>query len=326
MAPRKPRSKGVTPQYVEPQYTQPQPIEKDYSFMKFLATAGAVILTVLFAVYFTSLSKVPAGNVGVKVYLLGSSKGVDSEEVGPGRYWVGWNEDLFLFPTFTQNYVWTRDPDETGNEDESISFQTSEGMTVNADVGISYAIQPGKANDIFQKYRKGVTEITDIYLRNMVRDALVTEASTKPVETVYGAGKAQLMEAVEKRVRSQVEPLGIMIERIYWIGTVRLPEKVIESLNAKIQATQMAAQRRNEVEQAKAEADKKIEDARGQAESIRLVAEAQAAANEKIAKSLTDELVQYKSIEKWDGIMPRMTGGALPFINMDLESARKSPQ
>jgi hypothetical protein len=151
MAPRKPRSKGVTPQYVEPQYTQPQPIEKDYSFMKFLATAGAVILTVLFAVYFTSLSKVPAGNVGVKVYLLGSSKGVDSEEVGPGRYWVGWNEDLFLFPTFTQNYVWTRDPDETGNEDESISFQTSEGMTVNADVGISYAIQPGKANDIFQK-------------------------------------------------------------------------------------------------------------------------------------------------------------------------------
>lgn len=258
--------------------------------------------------------------------MLGSSKGVDSEEIGPGRYWVGWNEELYLFPTFTQNYTWTRDPDERGEEDESISFQTAEGLTVNADVGISYSITPGKVNDIFQKYRKGITEITDLYLRNMVRDALVTESSTKSVETVYGAGKAELMNNVEKRVRAQVESLGISIERIYWIGTVRLPEKVIESLNAKIQATQMAAQRRNEVEQAKAEADKKIEEARGQAESITLVAKAQAEANRIIAESLTQELVQYKSIEKWDGIMPRMTGGALPFVNMNLDYERKSPQ
>jgi hypothetical protein len=29
-------------------------------------------------------SKVPAGNVGIKVYLLGGDKGVDHEELGPG--------------------------------------------------------------------------------------------------------------------------------------------------------------------------------------------------------------------------------------------------
>lgn len=31
-------------------------------------------------------SKVPAGYKGVKVHLLGTSKGIDSEELGPGRY------------------------------------------------------------------------------------------------------------------------------------------------------------------------------------------------------------------------------------------------
>ena len=37
-------------------------------------------------------SYVPAGNVGIKVNLLGGDKGVDSEVLGVGRYWIGWNE------------------------------------------------------------------------------------------------------------------------------------------------------------------------------------------------------------------------------------------
>jgi regulator of protease activity HflC (stomatin/prohibitin superfamily) len=263
-------------------------------------------------------STVPAGHVGVKVYLLGSSKGVESEELGVGRYWIGINEELFLFPTYTQNYTWTKAPDETGTEDESISFQTIEGMSVNADVGITYRIDPAKVNNIFQKYRKGVTEITDIYLRNMVRDALVTEASSRSVEDVYGRGKAELMTAVEKRIKDQVEKDGIVIERIYWVGDIRLPDNVIASLNAKIQATQMAAQRQNEVAQSKAEAQKKVEEARGEAESILLKAKAQADANRELASSITPELVQYRALEKWDGVLPRMTGSnVVPFVNVD---------
>lgn len=50
-------------------------------------------------------SKVEAGHVGVKVYLLGRDKGVDSEVLGVGRYWIGWNEDLYLFPTYQQTKV-----------------------------------------------------------------------------------------------------------------------------------------------------------------------------------------------------------------------------
>lgn len=263
-------------------------------------------------------SKVPSGHVGVKVYLLGSSKGVDTEELGVGRYWIGMNEELFLFPTYTQNYTWTKEPDATGTEDESITFQTMEGMSVNADMGISYHINPEKVTDIFQKYRKGVTEITDIYLRNMVRDALVTEASKLPVESVYGPGKAALIEAVQKRVQDQVQSIGIVIEKIYWIGDVRLPPIVVERIDQKNAATQMAQQRQNEVAQAKAEAQKKIEEARGEAESTLLKAKAQAEANRELAASITPELVQYRALDKWDGVLPRMTGSnAVPFVNVD---------
>ena len=262
-------------------------------------------------------SYVPAGNVGVKVNMLGGAKGVDTEVLPVGKYWIGWNEELYVFPVFMQNYVWTKDPTEGSPNDESISFQTADGMTANADIGISYSIDPDKVSVIFQTYRRGVEEITDTFLRNMVRDALVKQASNKPIEYVYGAGKADLIAAVQKDVSDQVSAIGIKIDKIYWIGEIRLPEVVLNSINAKNAATQMAQQRQNEVAQAKAEADKKIEDARGEAESILKVADAQAKANKLLAQSLTPEFVQYQAITKWNGELPKMTGSsAVPFIDV----------
>ncbi len=259
-------------------------------------------------------SKVPAGHVGVKVYLLGTSKGVDHEELGIGRYWIGVNEELYLFPTFQQNYVWTQSRDEGSPNDESISFQTKEGMKVSADLGISYHIDPTKVSALFEKFRKGTDEITDIYLRNYVRDSLNKIAGGYEIESVYGAGKADLIERVQKDVSSQVSQFGIIVDKIYWIGELRLPSAMTEALNAKVQATQKAQQRENEVAEARAEADKQIAQARGEAEALR-----------KKAQSITQALLEYErikvqqeAIKKWDGKLPTsmIPGSSVPFVNV----------
>ena len=286
-----------------------------------IAVAVAVLLGA------AACTKVPAGNVGVKVYLLGNSKGVDVEELSPGRYWIGINEELYLFPTFAQNYTWTREwIDEDGDgkasqgelQDESISFQTKEGLVVSADVGISYNVDPTKVSILFQKYRKGIGEITDLYLRNMVKDALVTSASTRSIEMVYGVGKAELLQEVEARVREQVAPFGIQVEKLYWAGEFRLPQTVVASINAKIEATQKAQQRENEVAQAKAEADKQVETARGEAESRLINAKAEAESIRIKGEALAEnpKLVELSAIEKWNGVLPTITGGAVPFVNV----------
>lgn len=270
------------------------------------------IIIMLATVMLTACSKVPSGYVGVKVYLLGGDKGVESEELGIGRYYIGMNEELYLFPTFTQNYVWTQDPAEGSPNDESISFQTIEGMNVSADVGISYRINKTEVSTIFQKYRKGIDEITDVYLRNMVRDAFVAKASTLEVESVYGKGKSALLEAVEKRVRQQTEDLGIIIERIYFIGGLRLPQAVTKALDAKIAATQKAQQRENEVAEAKAEADKVRAKAAGEADAVRLAAQAEAERITSLGRSLRDnpEVVKLNFIQKWDGTLPKVMSGS----------------
>lgn len=260
----------------------------------------------------TACGKVPAGNVGVRVNLLGSEKGVDNEILGPGRYWIGWNQELYLFPTFTQNKTW-----EGEGENKAFSMQTIEGMEVGADIGISYNIKHDSVAAIFQKYRRGVDEITDIYLRNMIRDAIVTEASKVRVEAVYGEGKETLLANVEKRVRSQVDPIGINVERIYWIGQLRLPQEIVDKINAKVNADQITAQKVAELEQTKADAKKKIAEAEGEKQAAITRAEGEAKANEIVTQSINETLIKYRQIEKWDGVLPKVTSGATPLIQLN---------
>lgn len=267
-------------------------------------------------------SKVPAGNVGVKVYLLGSSKGVDHEVLGVGRYYIGWNEDLFLFPTFQQNYLWTKSKTEGGGnneggpEDESFTFQTQEGLSINCDIGVSYQIDPAKVSVIFQKYRRGVDEITDIFLRNMVRDELNKAGAKDSISNLLGAGKQRLIEAVQDTIAKNVLPIGITNFKLYLAGEMRLPANVKRAINAKIEATQKAQQSENELQRAQAEAAKQVAEAHGKAESMLKVAKAEAEANSMKQKTLTDELIRYEAIQKWDGKLPTMTTGAVPFVQL----------
>ena len=281
-------------------------------------TLLGLILLALASLSLTQCSKVPAGNVGVKFKLYGDGKG-SLQELPPGRYWVGWGYDLYTFPTFTQNYTWTRSATEGSPNDESLTFQTVEGLSVNADVGITYHINPDKVTTIFQKYRKGVNEITDIYLRNMVRDALVKEASVLGIESVYGRGKAALIQSVQDDVSQQVGPTGIVIEKIYWIGELRLPQTVVQSINAKIQATQMAEQRKNEIAQAQAEAAKEVAMAEGKAKAQLAIAEAEAQAIRMKGDALraNPDVIQMSAVDKWNGQLPMYTGGgSVPLIQL----------
>lgn len=274
------------------------------------------IILVLLAL--TGCSDVPSGYTGIKVNLLGTSKGVDSEELGTGRYYLGVNEQLFLFPMFTQTQVWTKDKNEGSPNDDSMTFQTIEGLDVNADLGITYSLDPKKVSLIFQKYRKGIDEITNIVLRSMVRDALINASSTKQIESVYGAKKADLIKEVEDVVKKQSAEVGIIIEKIYWIGSLRLPPSIVLSINAKAAATQMTAQREQEIQQSKAEAEKLVAEAQGKADAQLAIAKANAQAINLEGDALRNNpnVIELRKLERWDGQLPQVVGATTPFINI----------
>lgn len=272
---------------------------------------GSIALMGLLAANLTACSRhsVPAGYEGVRVDLYGSDRGVNAIPVGVGRYWLTWNQEIYNFPTFLQNYTWIK----TNDQDESITMQTSEGLSINTDAGITYQIRPENVTKVFQKYRLGVEEITNTFLRNMVRDAMNAVASTMTVEQLYGSNKSDFISKVNQAVKAQAAIDGIDVDKIYLIGSFRLPQTVIDSINSKIQATQNAMKVENEVATAKAEAQKTI-----------IEAQARAQANDIISKSITPEFIKYQLLQKWDGKLPQVTGsGGIPLIKLDEDNNAK---
>jgi len=256
-----------------------------------------------------NLTRVPAGYRGVIVNLYGSDKGVSEESAGVGRYYLGWNKEMYLFPTFLQNRSWTKG--------QAITMQTSEGLTITTDAGITYQIEPDNIVKVFTKYRLGIDEITDTFLHNMCRDAMNEVASRMTVDQIYGLKKEEFIKAVNAIVVRESKANGINVDKIYLIGSFVLPPSVMNSINTKIEASQNAVKVENEIATSRAEAQKTIVDAQAAAQRIIINAESQAKANKILADSLTQEFVSYQAILKWDGRLPTTNaGGAIPFINL----------
>ncbi|MEK5025869.1 MULTISPECIES: prohibitin family protein [unclassified Paenibacillus] len=86
-----------------------------------------------------------------------------------------------------------------------------------------------------------------------------------------------------------------------------------QSIEAKQVAQQQALKAENDLRRIEIEAKQKIAQAQAEAESLRLK-----------KQEVTPELVQLKQIEvqekaleKWNGVLPSVTGGATPFVDID---------
>lgn len=278
------------------------------SLEKKLIGWGCVIGIPLFFAWVFCFKMISPGYVGVVVDLLGDNKGVESKELHVGMHWIAPWRSVYEFPIFEQNDTWEGDR-------EGFNFQTSEGMAVSADIGITYHLRPESIPLIFQRYRRGMDEITHVFIRNYIRDAVNKSASHTRIEDLY-SGKESFFEDVEKHVREDLSPIGIELSRIYLIGRFHFPANVITALNSKIEAMQRAQQRENELREAEAEAKKQIAKAEGQARCAIVQAESEAKANTLLSQSVTAELIQWQAVQKWDGKMPHVTSGAMPFIEV----------
>lgn len=253
------------------------------------------------------VNTVPAGYVGVRVNLY-ADKGVQNEVLGTGRYFVGVNQQLFRFPTFNQ----------LENYRQPFVFQSSDAMEIKARVGVEYNINPEKVATIFTTYRKGIDDITQINLRQYISDGLIKHAVKMDINELTQGGKSKLLDDVTQEIKTKLEPVGIRIIKLSWTDDLTYPEQVRQSINAKIEATQRALLRENEVAQSKAEAEKLRVAAQGEADARITKAKAEAEAIAIKAKALRDnpDILQLNAIDKWNGVLPQYltSGSPVPFV------------
>lgn len=294
-----------------------------------LTVVVAALLFVLTAFMF-ACERVDVGNVGIKINTLGDVRGVEHSPTVSGWVWYNpFSQSVIEFSTVVQTVVWDR---VDGEPDESINFGSSEGLNVNADVSVSFRVDPGKAPRLYAKYRQADLEVfAHGFLRNQVKDAINEEASRMAVQTIYGEGKSVLLRKAHTFLDKKLNPDGILIDQLTFNSHLRLPGNVQQAIDQSIAQTQEAQRAQYRVKQVEAEAAQNVAKANGEAAATRAradaeagailaTAQAQAKANELIRESLTGSLIEYEKIKRWDGKLPMLGSGGGSTI-IDLRSA-----
>lgn len=276
----------------------------------------SVALIALLAV--TACTKVEPGYVGIVVENYGSQKGVQDFPTQVGRVWYNpITEDVYKYPTFMQNVVWTKDATEGSGVDESITFNSVEGATMNVDVSFSYSFVAESVPRIFVTFRKDEDHITHVYIRSALRNAFTHRAATMKAVDIFGAGKQVLLDSVRADMKAQLGSKGMIVDQIAMVGAPRVEQLVQQSINAVLTASQRAIEAENKVRQASAEGEQRIAAAR--ADSIAAITKAagQAQANRLLQESTTDVILRRMALEKWNGVLPQVqASGATPFIQI----------
>lgn len=261
---------------------------------------------------------IPPGYVGIKVNQWGTDKGVSSYPIMTGR--VTYNpvtEDIIEYPVFTKTASWTLadTPESPGNEE--ITFNSKDGLTFASDVSFSYQIIREQAPYFYVKFRENnLDKFTHGFLRNVARDVINEVSVQYSDDEIIGPGKEKILNECKERLNKILTPIGVSITQFGFLGAIRPPRSLQESMIAKQQAIQLAIQAENELRTARAEAAKIVASAEGTAKANKTIADS-IAANPQIIRWRELDL-QQQAIQKWAGQMPTYMGsnGQLPFIMM----------
>lgn len=284
-----------------------------------------LVIALALAGFIGGCTTIPPGSVGIVVNKWGQNRGVQDYTTTTG--FVTYNPvstDIVEFPTSAQTIKWTQNPKEGGlndkggnGEDESITFVTSKGTAINSDVSLTFQFDPKLIPTFYVKFRSdNIETFVYGYLHNVTRNSMTEIGSQYTVEDVMGGKTEQYVKAVQAKIQTEMTPLGVQVEQFGFIGKLRPPQTIVDSINAAQQAQYLAQQKQNELFQSQADAAKVVAAAEGQAKAEIAKASGQAQANRLINDSLTEKVlertrldVEWYRISRWNGQYPQIVSG-----------------
>lgn len=194
-------------------------------------------------------------------------------------------------------------------------------QTVNSTIAVNFRIKSASSASIFKNIG---SDYENVILMPTVQECMKSVCAKYTAEQLI-TDRAQVGEEIKAQLVSKVDEYGIEIEK-FNIVNFDFSSEFNEAIEAKQVAEQNLLKTKTEQEQAivvaEAEAKKKVIAADAEATSIKTKAEAQAEANKTISESLSNELIKYQTIDKWDGVLPKVANDANPLISLDLDEQK----
>ena len=176
---------------------------------------------------------------------------------------------------------------------------------------MNFHIDPAYVNDLYQKVG---LDFADKVIDPAFNDFVKEVVPTYPIGEILPK-REEIRQRAMKKLGDNLARYHIIVDDIYF-ASIQFSPGYEGAIEAKQVAQQQVETQKQVLAQREIEAQQKVATAKGEAESILVVATGQAKANEAISRSITPILVQYKSIEKWNGILPQVSGGTVPFVDL----------
>lgn len=201
-------------------------------------------------------------------------------------------------------------------------------QTVSTEVTVAYSLQADLAPQAYQRIGdrgKIAVALVEPAIQESVK-AVTAKFTAEELVTKRELVKQQIQQALELFIANtlkQKELDGSIVIANVAITDFNFSNEFNRAIELKVQAEQQALQARNEkikrVTQAEAAAAERqlAADAEAYSTEVQSKARADAIRREADALKQSPELIQLRTVEKWDGVLPRVNGaGAIPLLNL----------
>ena len=207
-------------------------------------------------------------------------------------------------------------------------------QAVSTKIAVNYRIRSEASARIFREI--GV-DYKDVILMPTVQEGMKSVCAKYNAEQLISQ-RASVAEEIKVELEGKVSEYGIEIEK-FNIVNFDFSKEFNDAIEAKQVAEQNLIKTRTEqnqeivvaeaeakkkVIQAEADAKNKVVAAEAEAKAIKAKADAQAEANKTISASINPSLIQYQTIEKWNGVVPKVASSANPLISLGIDDSSSS--
>ena len=184
------------------------------------------------------------------------------------------------------------------------SAGTKDMQQVHTDIVVNFRLKPAMVPTIYKEFGLNVDEKV---LGPAISEAFKTETGHYTSEELILQREA-VSQAILARLQSKVNQFDIVVSNISLVN-FGFSKAYQDAIDAKMIATQSKLKAEQDLQRITIEAKSRIAEAEGEAKAIAIQAQA-------INSQGGAAFVQLEAIKKWDGNLPNVMSGAVPFINV----------
>lgn len=287
---------------------------------------GKIIVSIVIAILiliglFSSYTVIKPGNVGVVFNKMNGSLYAHSQGI---VFRIPFVTTVQSYPVSLRTYSMVKRAGEGSNDgDDSIDLPTKEGQHIKQDLSVTYNTSEKLASEVFKAFRGDhIKDIESTFIRRTIITNAQNIAGQMSLSELISTGRDKLQNEIQEALSIDLAKMGFNLDKVN-LGASHLPKAIEDQMQSKMAAQQQAMQADYELQKKKTLAKAAVAEAEGVANSQIILANGQAQANKKIQTTITPELIEYKKIEKWDGVLPKVVTDRNSLINISADEESK---